>query len=407
MSEAIEIRTPTRDELGALHRAVVRGFHADPHEDDPFRDIVELDRARCAYSGGDIIGTLGACTLELAVPGATLPTAGTTMVTVRPTHRRRGLLRRLMRSHFEDARERGEPLAALWATEALIYSRFGYGCGADMVGVRITRENGAFARPVAASGTLRQAEDAEAEKALPPIYEGLWRTRPGQFARSPGWWKHRRLFDAPWERRGASKLRYALYEEEGEARGYVQFRVRDHWTSAGLPRHELQVVELLGRDATARAALWRFVLDVDLVGEVFAWNVPSDSELPWLLADTRQARRTPRDSLWVRLVDLPAALAGRRYGEEGALVLAVADASWPDNEDRFLLEGGPDGATCQRTTREPDVSLDAADLGAVYLGGRGLRELARAGRVRGAPEALTRADRMFGWDPAPWCQEVF
>lgn len=406
---SLSIRPVDRDELPALERALGWGFGGDPvpEESERFASMLELDRTRCVFDDAELVGTSGAFSLDLAVPGGTIPTGGTTIITVRATHRRRGLLRAMMREHLHDVQERGEPLAALWASESSIYARFGYGPAADIWRFGVERAHAAFARPFEGAGRCRLVERPEAEKILPDVYQALWRERPGHFARSAAWWENRHLYDPERYRDGASAYRYAIYEEAGEPRGYAQYRIKSDYDAAALPSGSLRVVHLEGLDPTAREALWRHAFDVDLISKVETWNQPADCELPWLLADRRRAVGRTRDGLWVRLLDIPAALEGRRYAAEGRVVFDVRDPSWPENDGCYELEAGPDGASCRRTTAEPEIRLDVCDLGAVYLGGHRLRTLARARRVDGAAAALARADAMLCWDPAPWCPEIF
>ncbi|MEE8557563.1 MAG: GNAT family N-acetyltransferase [Myxococcota bacterium] len=403
------VRPATQDEIPTMDRAMALAFGGDPRPEDlPHHEaLLELDRTRCVFDGDKMVGTLGAYSLEFAVPGATVPAAGTSYVTVRPTHRRRGLLRSMMRAHFEDVRERGEPLAALWASESSIYSRFGYGPAADLLQIEVERAHGAFNSPPGGRGQCRLLEPDEPGKILPEIYEASWRERPGHFARSRAWWDHKRLFDPKHDREGGSAYRHVIYEEGGRPRGYLQYRIRSKWDRSGLSRSQLRVVELQGIDATARAMLWRHALDVDLNDTLIAWNQPADCELPWLLKDRRRALCSTRDALWVRLVDIPGALSHRRYAREGRVVLGVRDPALPSNSGTYRLEAGPEKATCEPTREEPEIQLEVSDLGAIYLGGQRLRALARAGRVEGSPSALELADQMFAWDPAPWCPEIF
>jgi predicted acetyltransferase len=358
------------------------------------------------YEDGQIVATSGAFSLDLAVPGASLPAGGTTNVTVRTTHRRRGLLTAMMRAHLEDVREREEPLAALWASESGIYPRFGYGVASYRCEFRVERVHADFAQPLAGSGRVRLVPPDEARKLLPRVYDQVWRERPGHFARSDAWWEHRRLYDPEWDRQGSSKLRYGIYEVGGEPRGYAQYRVRQDYTH-GIATGTVSVIEIEAVDAEATAAVWRHVLDVDLMKTVHAWGQPLDDPLPWLVADTRRVVRELLDGIWVRVLDVPRALEGRHYGAEGRLVLEVHDPFWPDSAGRFSLETGADGARCRPSTETPDLTLSATELGAVYLGGTRFDELARAGRIEGASEPLRRADAMFATQPLPWCPEVF
>lgn len=403
------IRAIAPEEIPAMRENMGYGFGFDPmaDEEEHFAALLELERTCCAFEGPTLVGTCGAYSLDLVVPGGALATGGTTLVTVRGTHRRRGLLRGMMRAHLEDVQARGEPLAALWASESSIYGRFGYGVAAWSSEVQIDRVRGAFACPPAASGRTRLVRGAEALKLLPQVYDAVYRERPGHFARSAAWWEHRRTYDPEWERGGASAYRYALYEEGGVPRGYLQYRIKHGAPGADAPATALRVVELQAGDPTALAALWRYALDVDLVDRIEAWNRPLDDVLPWLLDDPRRLRQLKRDALYVRPVDVAAALEGRVYSAEGRVVLGLRDPFLPQNEGAYALEAGSDGARCRRTSEEPELELDVADLGALYLGGNRFLTLARAGRVAGEPAALRRADAMFRWDPLPWCPEVF
>ena len=210
------------------------------------------------------------------------------------------------------------------------------------------------------------------------------------------------------KRDGASALFFVIHESEaGQPDGYVEYRVKHDWSS-GDPSGTLTVRELMAESVEAYRALWRYCLDVDLMTRIEAWPRPAEEPLFHLLADPRQLRRRVFDGLWLRLVDVPASLAGRRYAAQGGVVLEVRDAFCPWNEGRYELEGGPDGAQCRPTDREPDLLVEAGDLGACYLGGTRLQTLARAGRIHEErPGAVARAEAMFGWDPLPWCSAVF
>ena len=405
----VEIRAATDDEVPALIEAMEHGFHqAAPDDDTSLRATGEMDRSRCAFDGTQMVGSLGAYSLDMTLPGGRTACGGTTWVTVRPTHRRRGILRGMMHAHLEEVRARGEVIAALWASESSIYGRFGYGPAAVQNRIEIEPKYGAFRDDVASGGTIRLLTVEQARELLPPVYDEACAVRPGHFTRSASWWEHRNTFDPPAMRGGLTPLRHALYERDGVGLGYLQYRARGDWSDdTGLARGTLYVQELQAIEPTARAALWRYALDVDLVTRVQAWNQPTDDPLPWLLADPRRAVRRLRDGLWVRVMDVAGALSARRFATEGKLTFEVADEFCPWNAGTYTLEGGPDGATCSRSSSEPDLRLDVADLGAVYLGGHDFRSLRAAGRIDGDPTVVLRADAMFRWSAAPWCPEIF
>jgi len=384
-------------------------FGFDPPEEgiESFKAILETERTVCAFDGTEMVGTAGAFSLDMTVPGGSAPVAGTTMVTVLPTHRRRGALRQMMEAHLQDARERGEMLAALWASESTIYARFGYGPAATMVDAEIDRRHAQLRDPDPGRGEVRLVDVDEARQLLPRVFDETRLLRAGMFDRSAAWWENRVFRDPESHRNGASSYRYAVYEEDAVPRGYVQYRAKEEWDDDGFPQGEIRVTDLQTVDLAALAAIWRYLTSVDLITRIARWNSPVDDPLPWLLEDGRRLRRRLSDSLWVCPVDIPRALATRRYSQEGRVVLAVHDRFNPPNNGSYLLEGGREGAACAPTAAEPDVRLDAADLGSIYLGGVRLLALAAAGRVEGSPDALRRADAMFTWHPAPWCQDVF
>jgi predicted acetyltransferase len=193
-----------------------------------------------------------------------------------------------------------------------------------------------------------------------------------------------------------------------EPAGYASYRLRNlDWDAAGLANGVLEIHDLIADGPVARAALWRFCLNVDLVSTVRALSCPLEEPLRWMLAEPRRLRTTRlSDWLWVRLVDVAAALAGRRYTTPGSIVFEVVDG-FADQGGRYALEGGPEGADCRPTTADADLVLSAADLGAAYLGGVGFETLRRAGRVEATAGAAARADAMFAIQPGPYCATEF
>lgn len=371
--------------------------------DPDFDAVYEAERTRCAFDGDEVVGTLGAFSLEMTVPGAVVPTAGTTAITVRPTHRRRGLLRGMMQAHFEEIRERGEPLSALWASESSIYRRFGYGEAALLSRERIARPHTALLPSARVeAGRCRMVDRDEAQARMPGIYDRARRERPGMMARCDAWWRHRVLADRPYQRHGGTPLRRIVYERDGEPRGYLLYRMRHQGEAI-----QLLVIELCGVDGEAESALYQLACGVDLVEELVFWNQPADSPLALRLADPRRLQRVVRDALWLRLMDVGAALSARSYAAEGRLRLEVRDAFWSDAQGCYRLEASGGGGRCERCREEPDLALDVADLAAAYLGGISFRSLARAGRARGSAEALARADALFATPLPPYNPEIF
>jgi predicted acetyltransferase len=392
-----------QDEYGRAIGAIGQYFNPPPTEEflERFARTLPHERMHAAFEDGAIVGGAGAFPFELSVPGGSLPCAGVTAVGVHPTHRRRGVLRTMMDAQLRDVHERGEPIAALWASEETIYGRFGYGIAAWAGELRVPHEWDAFAAPLEAAGTARFVTPEEAQKLFPPIYDAVRRDRPGMMSRSETWWEDRHL-RLPEEESSAPR-RFVVLELDGEPQAYAVYRTHFGF-DGGSASSRLAVREAFGATAQATAAIWRFVLDVDWMAAVEVSLVPPDHPLFLLLGAPRRMRYRMGDGLWVRLVDLPAALAGRTYGEGGPLVLEVRDAVCEWNDGRWRLEGG----ACERTDADPDLVLDVGALGAAYLGATSFAQLREALRVEELQEgAVERADALFAWRPLPWCPEIF
>jgi predicted acetyltransferase len=363
----------------------------------------EYERSIGAFDGDHLVGTGGAYSMDLTLPGlTTIPIGGLTAIAVLPTNRRRGILRSMIAYHFADCEARGELVSGLGASESAIYGRFGYGLATTFADYEIDPRRAQFLRPSAASGRLRLLEPDETAKIVPPLYDRYRRGQPGELSRPQAWWDVYAR-DPEWSREGASRHFDVVYESEpGRVDGWVAYRVEARWPN-GLAANVIKVRMLVGLTPEAEAALWRYLFDMDLAGTIKLVDRPVDEPVRWRLADPRRLRVTEvGDQLWLRLLDLRGALEARRYAVEGELVLEVTDALRPRNQGRFRLEGGPDGATCEPTRADPDLGLDIADLGAAYLGGAKLTTLARAERVAElGPGALARADRMFACWPPP------
>ncbi|HEY0696829.1 MAG TPA: GNAT family N-acetyltransferase [Micromonospora sp.] len=369
----------------------------------------EPDRSLLVRDGGAVVAHAGAYTRELTVPGAVLPAAHVTQVGVAPTHRRRGLLTRLMHRQLREVHAAGrEPLAVLWASEGRIYPRFGYGLAAQRLAVEADlgelELTGGTAAPGA--GRLRLAEPETVRAELAAVHDRLRPYRPGWSSRDERWW-HRLLADPPALREGATARRAVLYEGPDGVDGYALFRTRGSWDHRG-PRGEVVVGELAADGPGAYAALWRFLLTVDLARDLSFRFAAVDEPVQHLVDEPRRLGTRLLDCLWLRIVDVPAALAARRYATGVDVVFEVTDDLLPANAGRWRLTGDAAGARCDRTGQPADLACDVRDLAAVYLGGPGLGALTAAGRVRELrPGAAVRAGAAFGWHRAPVSQEIF
>jgi predicted acetyltransferase len=296
-------------------------------------------------------------------------------------------------------------ISALWASESTIYGRFGFGVAVEGCHLTLDPAYVALADCPPPEGHLRQVSDAEAREIIPSVYSRATAGIPGTITRAEGDWSLY-FYDSEHWRDGASAHRYVVYERGGEAAGYVLYRQKENWEQ-GHARNEMRVGDLQAVDGEAYRALWGFCLGMDLVTTVKAYTRPLREPVALLLNAPRRLQQVRSDHIWVRLLDVAAALAARRYAEEGELVLEVADGFTPEAGGRFLLRGGPDGAECARTERPADLQIASADLATAYLGDARLGDLAWLGRVQGSADAVNRAQKMFSWPVTPWCTVEF
>jgi predicted acetyltransferase len=409
MPDEIVLRNPTDAEFARFVAPLSIAFNEEPSvaavEAD--RQTIELDRFIGALDGEDVVGCAGAYTFGLTVPGGEIGAAGITGVGVLPSHRRRGILRQMMTWLFAQARERGEPVAVLWASEAAIYQRFGYGPGTLQTQFEAVKERIHFRRPIESSGRVRIVGVDEAATRFPPIYEALRRSTAGSVTRTDARWRWETLGDGEWMRHGNGSKVLALYEVDGEPHGYVIYRHRSDWDNLG-PKGVVTVLEVTALDPLAEQCLWQWIFGIDLIGTVRCWRGPAPHPLQLMVTEPRRLGVTAADGIWLRIIDLPAALAGRSYRGPGRVVLAVTDEFCPGNAGRWQLSVPTDGTpgnaavTPAPDTAATDLALDISDLAAVYLGAFTLAELARAGRVvECRPGALVAADALFAADRGP------
>jgi predicted acetyltransferase len=389
-----------RDSLNAIGHYF--GQENTLEDAERFAKWIEVDRMHAAFDGDLAVGGAGAFSYRMSVPGGhSVGAAGTTVVGVLPTYRRRGVLRSLMRAQLEDARARGEVAAYLWASEATIYGRFGFGLASRMGSITLPRERVRFAQPFEPRGTVRLVDLEEAAKTFPPLYEQIFTQRPGMNSRTQAWWETRRLFDNPQFRQAGPKHR-ALLELDGEPAGYAIYNVKQDW-AGGSTKGTVNLTEVMTPTPEAARELWRWLLDFDWTSEFRADLLPLDHELFQLLAEPRRMQYTINDGVWVRPIDVGAALSARSY-DDGEIVLEIEDAFLPENEGRWRVT--PDGTA--RTADAADLRLDVTGVGSVYLGGFRFADLVRASRaIELTDGAAARGDRLFATNIAPWCAEIF
>ncbi|MEU7384226.1 GNAT family N-acetyltransferase [Streptomyces sp. NPDC042207] len=404
-------RVLRRDEWNPWYDNLIRAFGGVPEPDEErelWDALTEPARSLGVWDGDTCVGTAGAFSFRITVPGGDLlPAAGVTMVSVAATHRRRGVLTSMMRRQLDDVRSWGESLAVLTASEPAIYGRFGYGAATFQLAAEIDTDRAGLSVPAGTDDVrLRFAAPADALDDCEAVYARLVPGRPGMLARQPGW-ERVALLDPESAREGASPLQCVVAERAGEVTGYARYRVKPGW-GAGGPEGEVRLRDLAALDPASDAALWRFLFGIDLTSTLTVRGQPVDDAWQYLVSDIRRCRPRLKDSLYVRLVDVGAALAARTYQTPVDVVLEVADDFCPWNAGRWRLTGDPKGASCERTSDAAELSLSVRELGAAYLGGVPLAGLAAAGLVRELrPGALAPVSVAFGSAVAPWLPHGF
>jgi len=365
--------------------------------------VLPAERMTAAWEDGRAVGGAGAFPFVLTVPGGRIRAAGITAVGVLPTHRRRGILRSMMRTQLDACRDQGEAVAYLWATEDKIYGRFGYGIASFSAEVELPRERSSYYAAAEPIGRARLVPLRDAEALIPPVYERVAIATPGMFGRTPEWWQARVLSDPEARRGGAGELMCLVLDWDGRPVAYALYRM--NWGSdRGVPTGAVDVIEALGDSPASTHAIWRCLLDMDWTARIKARLLPTDHPLLLLLAEPRRLRFNFRDGLWVRLVDVGAALAARSFVEPGRVVIGVVDEFCPWNAGRWLVGEG----WVERIDSAPDLRCDVTALGSVYLGGFTWTQLGRALRVEElSPGAIARTDALFRTTVAPWCVEIF
>lgn len=413
-----ELRPVEAHEIGAYAACQGAAFGSlyPPEKLESLATGLDIERSIAVFDGGDLVATTGSFAAAMTLPGLVrCQVAAVTDVSVAPTHRRRGLLRSMMRRQLDDIRScNDEPVAVLYASEGGIYGRFGYGpatfAARYVVDKRLARLLPAAPKSSpgadALSGSVRLLERAQAAEAFPHVFNEYALTRAGEVDRPNREWPE--VLGDHGSPREANRF-FVCYERDGSIDGYAVYRVAgidpaDHW------RRGVFLEELCTLSDMAYTSLWRYLLGIDLTEELRADGQPVDEPARYLLEDQRQLRTAGlRERSWARLVDVPRALSLRRYDEQGRLVIEVEDAFCSWNEGRFALSVDGDGiATVERVGTAADLVLEVDALGSIYLGGVPVTGMARVGRVKELSEGSARlAERMFRSERPPFCTSHF
>lgn len=386
----------------AYAEAVSLHFHETWSDEgtETWKSITEYDRTYVARDGDRIVGNSGTHSFRISLPGGReAGCAGLTAVGVAPDWRRRGILTRMMRWQLDDAVERGEPFGALYASESPIYGRFGYGLAAPCLSLEIDTEHAAFADPVTADDVDVRLVDVDTALAeAPSIHRAYRRLRGGMMSRHDGWWEAWLRNDPSGSREGYTARQHALIP----GRGYAIYRSKAKWEGM-TPQGEVLLIELIATDPEAEAALWQHLCSLDLIRTVTSGMQPEDAAVLSLVENHQRIRAKSGADLYLRLVDLPAALTARGYDIDDTLTFRVHDAFLPANDGTWTLEVRGGEAACERSHVSADLEMDVRELAAICLGGVTATHHVWARRItEQTPGAAARANRLFAADLAPW-----
>ncbi len=417
---AVEVRALTTADMPEFVRAFQRGFLLSRHLSDEqaagtleYMGADDPARAIGAFDGERVVGTYRSMPREMTVPGGgTVDAFGITNVSVTSTHRRRGLLNRMMALGLADAVRRGAPVATLISAEYPIYGRYGFGAAAcvtsweiDLATARVPRQG-----PFDDDGTVELVTGAQVRAEGPALFDRVRPSLPGTSRREEDWWRQL-TGDLRHPLHPYAEPFHAAYRDaSGRLDGLMTYAVDGGSWAGKRPDNTLGVRQADFATAPARAALWRHALSVDWVQRLRTGFRAPDDVLPLLLGDPRAARVTAAaDHLWVRVLDVAAALSARTYGTTGTLVLRVDD---PDGHaaGTWRLDASPEpgASTVTPVTTAPDVTLAVDALGTLYLGDESALRLAALGRLtEHHPGAAARTDGLLRGPGRAWCVDTF
>ena len=403
LDDDVVIRAVHDDDLDQLVANDLRAFgvgEVEPNLMRRVRESLELDRFLVAVDDGQIVGNVGAFSFDMALPGgATVPVCGTTWVAVSATHRRRGLMRRMLDRLHAEAVARGEVAAVLWAAEASIYGNLGYGPTHQQRISTVDTRRVRFRDDAPEGGSVRYVDAATAMDVIPAVVERTFRARPGGLRPRPSYWRRLGLrLDATVEEKIPPNV-LVHRDATGEPDGFAVYSTEEHW-DIEVPRHKVELEFFAAATPEAHAGLWRVLCSLDLVAQIETDLVLGDDPLPWMLVDSR-AVRTPysTDGMWLKVLDVAGLFGGRTYAGDDVVVVDAGELG------RWAIGGA---TRCEPSDAPAEVSMSPVELGAISLGGTAVRPLVAAGRVtEHAPGAAVRLARLLASDPPPYCTTHF
>ncbi len=398
------IRSDEFDQLGHLTSYVYGGNHGDGPE-NTITATTRPEWTLCAFDGARLVSSFSTIPFTMRANGTAVPMGGVSAVGTLPEYRRRGLVRRISTQAFADMRERGQAVASLWASQAAIYQRYGYAMASVLRSYRMDTADIGFFDGDEGSSQVERLDVGAGYDLVKRVYIAFIADRMCYLHRARPLW----LNNALDEDDAQGPIHIALSRDaSGEPDGYAIYTLRAGRRDHASRNQEIVIRDLAWLSPDAYRSLWSFIRRHDLVGSVRWDNAPSDDPAVELFMEPRLLHARDHEGLWLRMVDVPAALAGRGWNADGELSLSVAeDALAPWNTGIWRLSVADGSAEVTPGAASADLQLSVKALALLYTGRRSARELAAWGMLEGAPPALRRADALFATPHAPHCPDHF
>ena len=404
----VEIRHITEKEHQEYLQIVYTVFGMKPVKEYLKRrkHTMESDRCLAAYVDGKIVGANGVLSFTLSIPKGTVKAGGIIDVVVYPTHRRQGIMSKLMKRQLNEILNKNEPIAFLYSADSGTYGRFGFGLATFQESWEIQRTDTKFRKTLTDYNNAKNIEMVSAKEIsniMPKIYNETWYYRPGMIKRGKPRWDRLKLEMERQDIPGISS--YALFKKNGNPEGYVNYRLDLNTTATN---GNLMINEIISTTNEAHLNLLNFCLNIDGVKKITSKSRPLDDPITWILEEPRKLYRNVEDQLHLRILDVPNALISRKYNTDGQITMLIKDNIFESNNTKFILKTFGDIVTCEKTDLPHDITIDIRELGSLYLGGTNWLNLWKSKLIEtNSFEKLQLADQMFYSTQSPWCADYF
>ena len=402
----VEIRPLTAGEMGQLGElgGYVYGGSFGDGPDNVVATANLPDWTLCALVDGKLVSSFTAIPFTMRANGNAVALAGVSTVGTQPEYRRQGLLRRIQTQAFADMRDRGQSVAALWASQAAIYQRYGYAMTTVQRSYHVDTTDIGFHDGVWGSGCVERLSVNDAFDVIKSIYIRFVENRTCYLHRSKALW----LQNAMEEIEGQGPIHAGVhYDEEGKADGYIIYTLRANKVDHATRGQEIIIRDMAWLSMDGYRSMWEWLKRHDLVGRVSYQTAAADDPAVELFAEPRLLHGVDHEGIWLRVVDATGALGDRAYSSEGEITIGLTDDPLtPWNNRSIRLEASPEGAHVT-SSKSADLQTSAKALASLYSGFRTARQLRAWGLIEGEDHVIDTADRLFASSHAPHCPDHF